>query len=184
MDAPLDEGMLMQEEEGDEPQVQEEEGDEPQVQESPPAQPTLAIPVASPAASPTVPSPTNPSPMIPSPMAASQTQVVTEAMHKWKAENENKIKAREAENAKLKQDLMHKAQTALEKHQTQRRQKIEQQKKTNREAQAKEQAAASSQSSNGAVAWSKMSHLVDLEKETTDRERMRLLFKSKAGVKS
>jgi hypothetical protein len=106
----------------------------------------------------------------------------SEATNKFKAENEKRIKQRDTEFTKAKQELAKKAEHALEKIRQERAQHIAKNAKANREAQAKTQAAAGGKADPSApVNWKKFSQLIDLDKETTDRERMRLLFKAKVA---
>ena len=145
-------------------ELETEQADEPQAMPPMPSPSTM-----------TTPPPTSPKPEKPA----------SDSMRKWKAENDKKIQQRDADNTKLKQDLTKKAEAALEKHRSDRQKKIQERSKANREAQAKDQAALNAKpGSGGEIMWSKMAQLVDLDKETTDRERMRLLFKQKVGSKA
>jgi len=106
----------------------------------------------------------------------------SDATNKWKSDNEKKIKQRDAEFAKTKQDMLKKAEQSLEKIRSERAQLIAKNAKANREAQAKAQAAASAKSTPGApVAWQRLAQLVDLEKEAAEKERMRSLLKTKVA---
>jgi hypothetical protein len=111
--------------------------------------------------------------------------VPSEATNKWKADNEKRIKQKDAEYVQAKKELAKKAEEALEKARTERAQKIAKNAKANRDAQAKVQAASASKAAaGGAISWQKISQLIDLEKETPDKERMRQLFKSKVDSKA
>jgi len=148
---------------------QEPEQEEPDVEESDPVSEIPAVPVS------TTTMPRRTSSDMPMPIP-----VASEATNKWKVENEKKIKQRDAEFAQSKKDLAKKAEATLEKARTERAQTIAKNAKANRDAQAKAQAVANTKATPGApVSWQRVGQLVDLEKETTDRERMRLLLKGK-----
>lgn len=108
------------------------------------------------------------------------TKSPSEATNKWKSENEKKIRERDAEFAKLKKEFTKKSEETLEKLKSERAKKIAATAKANREAQTKADAAMNTKSNpSGPISWTKFAQLVDLEKDTADRERMRSVLKTK-----
>lgn len=123
-----------------------------------------------------------PESFFPQPTTPVAAQTVSSATQKWKQENASRLQAKDQEYAAFRKSLTDKANKTLQQIQTDRQARIAAKAKENRAAQAKHQAVlASASSASGEISWKKMSVLVDLDTETKEKERMRLLFKDRVA---
>lgn len=122
-----------------------------------------------------------PESFFPATSSAAAPQQVSNATQKWKAENEQLRQTKDAQFAKYRKSLNERAEQTLNKIKQERQARIASKAKENREAQAKHQAALAKTGSGEEVSWKKLSVLVDLDKETEEKERMRLLFKDRVN---
>lgn len=122
-----------------------------------------------------------PESFFPATSSAAAPQQVSNATQKWKVENEKLRQTKDAQFAKYRKSLNERAEQSLNKIKQERQARIASKAKENREAQAKHQAALAKTGSGEEVSWKKLSVLVDLDKETEEKERMRLLFKDRVN---
>ena len=99
----------------------------------------------------------------------------SEATLRWKAEQEKRAKVKDAENEKKKRELHQVATAKLEHLRAERQKRVATQLAANKDAAKK----LADPGAKGA-GWAKVAALVDLDKETPDRERMRAVLKTKA----